>query len=952
MPGDGDVVSANQARKKKKKKRRCGAAQRKRRMKEPRSGVAPGHATETGVALPKGPALECARRPSAGAAKAAAGGDCCATGRGPERDGALHPAQALRAGHNKFAHPRGHGFGPIWLHSYVAGVAAMYAIRDAWRMEFEVQPKEEGGGGEPAVFCRPAERFVLKCSVCRATAVLQASGGRWQLTHQEHAAGSRHMCSRTGKAHAPGLMSRRKLRNMETRRMAQADKALLQGQWREGSVPLQPELVASGVEVDSSGSTTAVLYSAEPNSASPLHAEVRAHGARCELQRLHVGRVDPKMKVFTMPLRVAERMRRNHVPYYNGTSLPAAPAERKAAGAAAIAAAEAAGAYPRRKRGWAQADTAARGRRQKRRLARMRGKGSEPSLPPPVKRVPVRNQPAEARKARQRAYRNQYCKQRRILLQGKGPSWVAARWAAYLGGLAPQMYDCTGHSAVVLGYRPEEVAAVEDAKFESDCARLAAACGAAAAPARPRVSCKWASSSSSGGGESSSGDSSGGDSSSNSSSSSSSSSSSGSVGSGSARGIRGRRVGARGSASGAGRDSASGARQRVRMSVLAAVGQARHPAVVAAAIRDGMTALFQQGCWAKCPAHFDGQFYMAGRTSPDCVKDAAIGYADQRKYEAAAATEDAATEPERLIETMCRTVWGAAVEVFPFLEECRDVFLSPVGKGVCYDGTMTMQVSVTRNCGVGLHADKEDGPFSIMVWCNQGPGRLNGGAFCMPGVGLKVIPTGLTIAVLAAGTVIHGTLPVVAVPGGADAGAAQAPAACASLSPQQFQAPGPARFGFSHFMRPRYLQSVASMAAGAGSLYGLWALQRDRTKQILQVAMERQRLTAARRRRDLSLAEEARLEDAAAAVPRMRDALQVQFGELRQRGEGASAFNTPLFAKWPPRWLAQSLLWKATTLPAPAEAAGRPNTGKQNTGKRGRDRGAAAATTAAPALEI
>ena len=292
----------------------------------------------------------------------------------------------------------------------------------------------------------------------------------------------------------------------------------------------------------------------------------------------------------------------------------------------------------------------------------MRGKGSEPSLPPPVKRVPVRNQPAEARKARQRAYRNQYCKQRRILLQGKGPSWVAARWAAYLGGLAPQMYDCTGHSAVVLGYRPEEVAAVEDAKFESDCARLAAACGAAAAPARPRVSCKWASSSSSGGGESSSGDSSGGDSSSNSSSSSSSSSSSGSVGSGSARGIRGRRVGARGSASGAGRDSArcrgadgagacggrgprrgsragsrggsahpapgtpsSGARQRVRMSVLAAVGQARHPAVVAAAIRDGMTALFQQGCWAKCPAHFDGQFYMAGRTSPDCVKDAAIG---------------------------------------------------------------------------------------------------------------------------------------------------------------------------------------------------------------------------------------------------------------------------------------------------------------------------------------
>lgn len=287
------------------------------------------------------------------------------------------------------------------------------------------------------------------------------------------------------------------------------------------------------------------------------------------------------------------------------------------------------------------------------------------------------------------------------------------------------------------------------------------------------------------------------------------------------------------------------------------------------------------------------------------------------------------------------------------------------------------------------------GPFSIMVWCNQGPGRLNGGAFCMPGVGLKVgawrhggvfpaqdmdhawlsrgprcqsgppalrhvssgaaaqvIPTGLTIAVLAAGTVIHGTLPVVAVPGGADAGAAQAPAACASLSPQQFQAPGPARFGFSHFMRPRYLQSVASMAAGAGSLYGLWALQRDRTKQILQVAMERQRLTAARRRRDLSLAEEARLEDAAAAVPRMRDALQVQFGELRQRGEGASAFNTPLFAKWPPRWLAQSLLWKATTLPAPAEAAGRPNTGKQNTGKRGRDRGAAAATTAAPALEI
>ncbi|KAG2428066.1 hypothetical protein HYH02_014458 [Chlamydomonas schloesseri] len=48
---------------------------------------------------------------------------------------AWHPAQALPAGRHRgrrrWAHPRGHGYGPLLLPSYMAGVAAMFSTKDA-----------------------------------------------------------------------------------------------------------------------------------------------------------------------------------------------------------------------------------------------------------------------------------------------------------------------------------------------------------------------------------------------------------------------------------------------------------------------------------------------------------------------------------------------------------------------------------------------------------------------------------------------------------------------------------------------------------------------------------------------------------------------------------------------------------------------------------------------------
>eukprot|EP00198_Chlamydomonas_reinhardtii_P011381 XP_001700718.1 predicted protein [Chlamydomonas reinhardtii] len=164
---------------------------------------------------------------------------------------------------------------------------------------------------------------------------------------------------------------------------------------------------------------------------------------------------------------------------------------------------------------------------------------------------------------------------------------------------------------------------------------------------------------------------------------------------------------------------------------------------------------------------------------------------------------------EEALEEMCTAVWEAAVQIAPYLTKYRDEFLSAWGRQAMYGDTATNLVSMTKNCAVSLHLDPTDGPYSIMLWRHNGAGSLDGGHFLMPGASIKVLPTDMTIVVLAAGMVTHGTAPVLESTGEAR------------------------RYGYSHFLRVPAMERVARLIKASGGKKKMEELQVQGMKRVL-----------------------------------------------------------------------------------------------------------------------
>ncbi|KXZ50358.1 hypothetical protein GPECTOR_17g999 [Gonium pectorale] len=107
-----------------------------------------------------------------------------------------------------------------------------------------------------------------------------------------------------------------------------------------------------------------------------------------------------------------------------------------------------------------------------------------------------------------------------------------------------------------------------------------------------------------------------------------------------------------------------------------------------------------------------------------------------------------------------------------------------------------------------------------MLWVHRGEGTITGGHFWIPGAYVKFLPLTLTIAVIAAGVVVHGTEPIYEAEA-ASAGGLQ-----------------PCRLGFSHFFRTPYLRRIATLAGGAGSFQELWDLQLQQDKRLLGLSQD------------------------------------------------------------------------------------------------------------------
>ncbi|PNW69746.1 hypothetical protein CHLRE_21g751947v5 [Chlamydomonas reinhardtii] len=211
--------------------------------------------------------------------------------------------------------------------------------------------------------------------------------------------------------------------------------------------------------------------------------------------------------------------------------------------------------------------------------------------------------------------------------------------------------------------------------------------------------------------------------------------------------------------------------------------------------------------WAHIDKHYDGNFWMAGLASPARVGHIICRYVNQIIYECEA--EHYPFGIEEALEEMCTAVWEAAVQVAPYLTKYRDEFLSAWGRQAMYGDTATNLVSMTKNCAVSLHFDTTDGPYSIMLWRHNGAGSLDGGHFLMPGASIKVLPTDMTIVVLAAGMVTHGTAPVLESTGEAR------------------------RYGYSHFLRVPAMERVARLIKASGGKKKMEELQVQGMKRVL-----------------------------------------------------------------------------------------------------------------------
>lgn len=129
-------------------------------------------------------------------------------------------------------------------------------------------------------------------------------------------------------------------------------------------------------------------------------------------------------------------------------------------------------------------------------------------------------------------------------------------------------------------------------------------------------------------------------------------------------------------------------------------------------------------------------------------------------------------------------------------------------------------VAKTINQGVKLHLDGGDGPMSVICWLHGGAGEVEGGHFCVPELGIKLLPLDCTLVVMATGALYHGTTEPKVV------GSTQ-------------------RVGMSLFLRPEDVKCWAALTHAAGGrkqlaqIHGSWVSELQATAKDQQEAVRK-----------------------------------------------------------------------------------------------------------------
>ncbi|GIM14517.1 hypothetical protein Vretimale_17449 [Volvox reticuliferus] len=103
-------------------------------------------------------------------------------------------------------------------------------------------------------------------------------------------------------------------------------------------------------------------------------------------------------------------------------------------------------------------------------------------------------------------------------------------------------------------------------------------------------------------------------------------------------------------------------------------------------------------------------------------------------------------------------------------------------------------MSLAKNRIVQFHMDINDAHWTLIVWLHGGIGPIINGCFGLPALGLRFLPTTLTVALFNAASITHGTEECI-IPEGSSA----------------------CRFGSSHFLRTPDLENLICLRLGAES---------------------------------------------------------------------------------------------------------------------------------------
>ncbi|GFR50624.1 hypothetical protein Agub_g12712, partial [Astrephomene gubernaculifera] len=186
------------------------------------------------------------------------------------------------------------------------------------------------------------------------------------------------------------------------------------------------------------------------------------------------------------------------------------------------------------------------------------------------------------------------------------------------------------------------------------------------------------------------------------------------------------------------------------------------------------------------------------------------------------------TAADKALRELCEEVWGWAVQRLPLLAKYRQEFLTELGQGMCLGACAASHVAMTDNASVELHLDGNDGPLSLILWLHGGSGQLRGGSFCMPGLGVRLVPLDCTMVVLCTSRVWHGTAPLAA----SSRGGSSHSSANSSSRP-------PIRVGSSHFIRVPDVTQLLYIEAAAG---GRQAMEERQAQVLRDVAAAKQKL--------------------------------------------------------------------------------------------------------------